>query len=120
MRFTTAPISCAARIMFAAMGMVNDQFLQSVRRQTHRGLEGRAIAGFWTGGDCYGYSSVSEVNPTDVENPRKTLIVDDEKATIVRRIFSEFASGFGLKRIAIGLNNDCVQSPRGANKIGNG
>jgi site-specific DNA recombinase len=61
----------SARITFAALGMVNDQFLQSVRKMTHRGLEGRALAGFHTGGRCYGYRTVVEPNPPDPEHPRK-------------------------------------------------
>jgi hypothetical protein len=35
-----------ARTMFTAMAMVNDTFLQFVRHETHRGLQGRAI-GWW-------------------------------------------------------------------------
>ncbi|HZH18429.1 MAG TPA: recombinase zinc beta ribbon domain-containing protein [Archangium sp.] len=45
-----------ARTLFASLGMGNDQFLQMVKAETHRGLEGRALAGFWTGGRVYGYS----------------------------------------------------------------
>src|SRR5262249_24557430 len=44
-----------ARLMFGALALVNDQFLESVRKPTHRGLEGRALGGFWTGGKVYGY-----------------------------------------------------------------
>ena len=69
-----------ARITFAALGMVNDQFLQSVRKQTHRGLEGRALAGFWAGGRCFGYRTVEEENPPDPEHPRKRPVIDEEQA----------------------------------------
>src|SRR5882762_6456629 len=43
-----------ARLTFGAMALVNDTFLQLVRTETHRGLEGRALAGFHTGGRCFG------------------------------------------------------------------
>ena len=45
----------AARVTFGALALVNDMVRQSARTQTHRGLEGRALAGFHTGGRCYGY-----------------------------------------------------------------
>ncbi len=61
-----------ARLTFGAMALVNDTFLQLVRTETHRGLEGRALGGFWTGGRCYGYATVSEKNPPDAEHPAKT------------------------------------------------
>ena len=43
---------------------MNDTFLQLVRTETHRGLEGRALGGFWTGGRVYGYPTIKEPNPT--------------------------------------------------------
>jgi DNA invertase Pin-like site-specific DNA recombinase len=48
-----------ARLTFGAMALVNDTFLQLVRTETHRGLEGRALGGFWTGGRVYGYATVT-------------------------------------------------------------
>lgn len=89
-----------ARITFAAHGMVNDVFLQNVRKQTHRGLEGRALAGFWAGGRCYGYTTVAEENPPDPEHPRKRPVIDEAQAALVRRVFQLFVSGSGLKQIA--------------------
>ena len=58
-----------ARLTFGAMALVNDTFLQLVRTETHRGLEGRALGGFWTGGKVYGYATVVEPNPPDPEHP---------------------------------------------------
>src|SRR5262245_15211535 len=54
-----------ARLTFGALALVNDTFLQLVRAETHRGLEGRALAGFSTGGRCYGYATVQEDNPPE-------------------------------------------------------
>src|SRR5947207_3282951 len=56
-----------ARLLFGVKALVNDEFLQNVRRQTWRGLEGRAIAGFHTGGKTCGYTTVAEPNPSDPE-----------------------------------------------------
>ena len=52
-----------ARLVYGATGLVNDTFLQLVRHETHRGLQGRALLGFWTGGKVYGYATVVEPNP---------------------------------------------------------
>jgi DNA invertase Pin-like site-specific DNA recombinase len=38
------------RSVAGVTAIVNDQFLQMVRDETHRGLEGRALAGFHTAG----------------------------------------------------------------------
>ncbi len=57
--------SAGARIQFGALALVNDTMLQIVRSETLRGLEGRALAGFWAGGRVYGYRTVREENPPD-------------------------------------------------------
>lgn len=100
-----------ARLTFGAMALVNDTFLQLVRTETHRGLEGRAIAGFWTGGRVYGYSTVTEANPPDPEHPRKVPVINAEEAAVVRRIFKLYADGHSLKAIAAILNQESVRAP---------
>lgn len=112
-----------ARIMFAAMGMVNDQFLQSVRKQTHRGLEGRALSGHWPGGRVFGYKTVEEENPPDPAHPRKRPVVDDTQAPVVKRIFEMYDNGAGLKQIASTLNDEGIPAPNDGgrgNKRGRG
>jgi DNA invertase Pin-like site-specific DNA recombinase len=47
----------ASDITFAIKGVINSEYVKAIRRQTHRGLEGRALQGFATGGKTYGYSS---------------------------------------------------------------
>lgn len=112
-----------ARLTFGAMALVNDTFLQLVRAETHRGMEGRAIAGFSTGGRTYGYASVAEESPPDPEHPRRRLVVDEVEATVVRAIFRAWVEGKALKAIAAQLNSDGIAAPhdRGnGNKIGRG
>ena len=60
----------AVPVLRAGLGML-DAFLQLVKTETHRGLEGRALGGFWTGGRVYGYRTEIEPNPPDPEHPRK-------------------------------------------------
>jgi DNA invertase Pin-like site-specific DNA recombinase len=102
-----------ARRLFASLGMGNDQFLQMVKAETHRGLEGRALAGFWTGGRVYGYSTMPEENPQDPEHPRARPIpiIDEQEGEIVRRIFKLFSDGESTKAIAALLNQEGVPAP---------
>jgi site-specific DNA recombinase len=112
-----------ARLTFGAMALVNDTFLQLVRAETHRGLEGRAIGGFSTGGRCYGFATVQEENPPDLEHPRRRAIVDPREAATVRRVFELFADGMALKKIAGLLNQEGLAAPNDGgrgNKIGRG
>ncbi len=115
--------SAGARLTFGALALVNDTFLQLVRSETHRGLTGRALAGFWTGGRVYGYATVEEENPPDPEHCRKRMVLHPEESEIVRRIFTLFADGISLKNIAARLNEEGVTAPHDhgrGNKIGRG
>jgi DNA invertase Pin-like site-specific DNA recombinase len=110
---TTGQVSDAAgaRLTFGALALVNDAYLQSVRTQTHRGLEHRARGGFATGGRLYGYRTVPEPNPTDPEHPRKVPEIDPVQADVVRRIFADFLGGKAPARIAKDLNAERVPAP---------
>lgn len=100
-----------ARLTFGAMALVNDTFLQLVRTETHRGLEGRALAGFHTGGRCFGYTTTPEPNPADPEHPRAVLRVEATEGAVVRRIFERYVAGESARRIAEQLNYDRVPAP---------
>ena len=100
-----------ARLLFGVKALVNDEFLQNVRRQTWRGLEGRAIAGFHTGGKTFGYTTVAEPNPADPEHPRRLPVVDETEATLVRRVFEMYAAGSTFKKIAAALNLEAIPAP---------
>jgi site-specific DNA recombinase len=100
-----------ARVTFGALALANDTFLQLVRTETHRGLEGRALAGFHTGGKTFGYSSIAEPHPSDVEHPRRLPIVEENEAAVVRRVFEMYAGGETFKRIAFALNEEGIPAP---------
>jgi len=103
--------SAGARIQFGALALVNDTMLQIVRSETLRGLEGRALAGFWAGGRVYGYRTVREENPPDPEHPRAIPVIDEIQAAVVRRIFQLYSESHGLKQIASALNEEGVPAP---------
>lgn len=86
---------------FMGMTAVMDQaFLEKVAHETHRGLEGRAKAGFSAGGRVYGYDTEDEPDPINPEHPRKRIVINEDEAAVVRRIFALWLSGEGLKAIA--------------------
>ncbi len=103
--------SAGARIQFGALALVNDTMLQIVRSETLRGLEGRALAGFWAGGRVYGYRTVREKAPPDPEHPRAIPVIDEIQAAVVCRIFQLYADSYGLRQIASLLNEDGVPAP---------
>jgi site-specific DNA recombinase len=77
------------------------------RERTYDALRRRAEAGAVTGGRVFGY-----LNHRNGDGYVHRLIQPDEAAT-VRRIFTLYAEGAGLTRIAKLLNADHVPSPRG-------
>jgi DNA invertase Pin-like site-specific DNA recombinase len=88
--------AAGARLTFGALALVNDTFLQLVKTETHRGLEGRALAGFSAGGSCYGYRTVPEPDPQDPEHPRAVPVIEPQEAEVVRGIFARYARGESL------------------------
>jgi DNA invertase Pin-like site-specific DNA recombinase len=101
----------SARLLFGVKGLFADQYLQAVRRQTHRGLEGRALTGFHTGGRTFGYGTVEEPSPPDPEHPRRIPVVEEAEAAIVRQIFSLFLAGKSPRVIADELNRAGTLAP---------
>jgi hypothetical protein len=74
-----------------------------------RGLQGRALARFATGGTVYGYRTIAEPNPTDPERLRKLWVIDEDE--IVRRLFRLVDEGRSYRSIADLLNTD-IEAPR--------
>ena len=87
-------------------GAMNALYLKDLADKTRRGLEGRVRAGRSGGGLCYGY----DVIPGEERGRRQ---INAEQATIVRRIFEEFASGRSPTSIARRLNEEAIRGPRG-------
>ena len=100
-----------ARIAFGFNALLNDAFLEMVRAETHRGLEGRALTDFATGGRTYGYDTHQEANPPDPEHPRSIITIEVVEAEVVRRIFQWWIDGTSLKGIAARLNAEGVPAP---------
>ncbi len=96
-----------ADVMMTVHGLVDSIYIKELAKKTHRGLEGIALAGFHTGGKCFGYRNVKV-------GDRVHLEIDQDEASIIRRIFEMSASGISLKKITSALNAEGVPPPRGS------
>jgi DNA invertase Pin-like site-specific DNA recombinase len=99
--------------------LMNELYLDDLRKKTHRGLTGQALKGNSCGGNVYGYRRVAieDANHRD-EYGRPAIIsvrreVAPEQAAVVRQIFELYADGHAPRRIAAELNRQGVPSPRG-------
>lgn len=95
------------KVMRIARGLINELYLDDLRKKTHRGLRGQFERGFAAGGRTYGYTTVPEAGGHRV-------VVNDEQAGHVRWIFEQVAAGATLRSIVYALNDRGVPSPRGS------
>jgi hypothetical protein len=77
--------------------------LSDLKEKTRRGQLGRVLAGKIPGGKAYGYKVV--------EGRRGERQVNDAEATVVRRIFRDFAAGKSPQAIAKALNSEGIPGP---------
>ncbi|MDN4634529.1 recombinase family protein, partial [Sphingomonas sp. PsM26] len=99
-------------IKFAVAGLLGAIFLKHLIDKTLRGMEAAVLAGRFAGGRSYGYKRVIRLDDRG-EHIRGLLEIDEAKAAIVERIFTEFAAGASSIQIATRLNADGVPGPRG-------
>ena len=102
-----------ADVLMTVHGLVDSLYVKELAKKTHRGMEGKVLHGFHTGGRCFGYRNV-RINPQEKDSPVR-LEVEEAEAAVVRRIFAMSAEGQSLKTIAKALNAERVSTPRGRN-----
>src|SRR5258708_29133737 len=73
-------------------GTMNALFLKDLAKKTWRGLEGRVRQGRSGGGICYGYDVIRELDAHGAANNGSRRI-NGPAASILRRIFTEYAAG---------------------------
>lgn len=83
--------------------------LEAIRSRTREALRARVRAGHVAGGACYGYRL--ERQRDGAGRSFTVAHVDQEQAAVVRRVFSEYLDGAGVKLIAKRLNAARVPSP---------
>jgi site-specific DNA recombinase len=106
-----------AEVLLATHGIVDSLYIRELAKKTHRGVEGRALQGFHTGGRCFGYRNVPIEDAARVDQHGRSLItgvrleVRENEAAVVRRIFELYAGGKSLQKIAKQLNGQGVVHP---------
>ncbi len=101
-------------------GLINELYLDDLRKKTMRGLEGQKLRGFSAGENVYGYLSqpVGELRFNkrgQAKYEGKVHKINAEEAEVVRRIFQEFISGNSIHKIATKLNEDKVPTKKNMN-----
>lgn len=105
---TSSPMGRFAFQMMAAIGeLERNTIVENVRM----GLKQRAKQGLHSGGRALGYKAVISQNAN--RSGKKEFVIIPEEADIVRKIFSLFASGKGLKAIANKLNHEGYKTVKG-------
>ena len=98
-------------------GLINELYLDDLRKKTSRGLEGQKLRGFSAGENVYGYCT----NPVgELKLNRKGQAkyegmvhkINPEEAEIVKRIFKEFSEGKSSHKIAILLNEEKIPTKK--------
>ena len=99
------------KISVTVKSLVNELYLDDLRKTTKRGLDGQFLKGLSTGGRTYGYRSEPVFDESGKTDPRGQpipvgyrLAIEPNEATTVRDIFSRFRDGEGEKAIAKKLN----------------
>lgn len=92
-------------------GLINELYLDDLRKKTMRELEGQRLRGYSTGENVYGYQTcpVGELRLNKKGQPKyegKIHQINDEEAAIVKRIYLEFTNGKSIHAIVQGLNQD--------------
>ena len=93
-------------------GTMNQLYLVETANKIRRGQHGRVKAGRFPAGLSYGYDLVKRFDSDGhpVTGERK---INKYEASIVRRIFRNYAAGKSPREIAVALNKERVLSPHG-------
>ena len=102
-------------------GLINELYLDDLKKKTMRGLEGQKLRGFSTGESVYGYKShpVGELRLNKKGQPKYDGMVHkvlDEEALVVKKIYKWFIEGKSINGIVKELNE--TKTPTRKNQTG--
>ena len=112
-----------AKVSVTVKSLVNELYLDDLRKTTKRGLDGRFLKGYATGGRTYGYRSEPVCEPGRTDSHGQPIPIgyritlDPMEASVVGRIFKLFRDGLGEKAIAKQLNLNNTGRPWRPNTI---
>ena len=93
-------------LFFQMRGMIAEYEREKMLERMHRGQVGRAKQGYFGGGMLpYGYTNVPEAH-------KGSIVINDEEAAVVRRIFAMYCTGKSLCAIAVALTQDNIVPKR--------
>lgn len=95
----------ASTILVGLRGLIGQLYREDGAQKIRRGLSGVIRAGRNPGGAHYGYRHVP--------GSPGLLVIEEDEAAVIRRIYAEYASGHSARRIASVLNRDGIASARG-------
>ena len=99
------------RMMEGIIEVLDEFYSANLGQEVTRGMRESASRGFWVSSSTpYGYK---RKKVDDGGKHRAKLVVDSDKAPVVRRIFDMASSGQGCKEIASALNAEDIPSPGG-------
>jgi len=99
-------------------GLMNELYLDDLKKKTMRGLEGQKLRGFSVGEKVYGYITqpVGELRLNKKGQAKyegRVHKINPEEADIVRRIYKEYTQGVSLNKIVRTLNQDKIPTKKG-------
>jgi DNA invertase Pin-like site-specific DNA recombinase len=105
------------KAMLSLQTMADEMERDKARQRTYDAMQRKARAGQVTGGRLFGYRNVDVLTDRVDANGRALRShverqVDEREAAVVRRIFQLCADGYGMRTIAVTLNDDGAPSPR--------
>lgn len=99
-------------------GLINELYLDDLKKKTMRGLEGQKIRGYSAGENVYGYytkpSGKLKVNKKG-QHKYDGMVhkINPDEAEVVKKIFKEFINSKSVSKIVKILNKDKVPTKRG-------
>lgn len=104
--------STGSAMVFMMKSFTAEQSVRDTADKSQRGLRANAAQGRTTGGTLYGYAR-TKIGESKRGTAIRRYEVDPEQATVVRRVFQDYASGLGYGAIAAALNAEGIAPPRG-------
>ena len=100
-----------SKLSIQMRGIVNELYLDDLKKKTHRGQMGQKLRGFVVGENAYGYRH-KPVGDLRIDKHGKMrpdgykAVIEPEEAEIIKRIFQEFVAGKSITSICQRLNSD--------------